>query len=95
MRASELKGIVFKQIPLEDGEIPTASWFAKRLPSETKAVNISHVAFDTGRKVILSPWANFFERGKFSLSLTPASPWGALLFYRKRGKYRYLGLLHL
>lgn len=34
-------------------EVPTASWLAENLPKETKVFAISHVSFDTGRKVDL------------------------------------------
>jgi selenocysteine lyase/cysteine desulfurase len=55
MVAEKNRGLNFK---LLDHPLPTAEWLSKELPAKTKVVNVSHVAFDTGRKI------NLIEIGK-------------------------------
>ena len=51
MVAEKNRGINFQ---LLDHPLPTAKWLAEHLPKNTKILNISHVAFDTGRKINLT-----------------------------------------
>ena len=44
----------FELMDLEDAvEVPTANWLAKKLPKKCRILNISHVAFETGKKIDL------------------------------------------
>jgi selenocysteine lyase/cysteine desulfurase len=53
MRAAERRGIEFKLLSLGEEPVPTAEWLAKNLPAKTKIFDISHVSFDTGKKIDL------------------------------------------
>lgn len=64
MRAQENKLLTFDLIDLEDQVVPSAQWLSQRLDPKTKVFNISHVTFDTGKKVdILSIGKMLKERG--------------------------------
>lgn len=51
MRAQENGKLNFNLLELQDEVIPTTDWLKEKLPKETKVFNISHVTFDTGKKV--------------------------------------------
>lgn len=53
MRAVETRGINFELLDLGNEIIPTPKWLAENLPVNTKIFNVSHVTFDTGKKVDL------------------------------------------
>lgn len=53
MLLSERRGIRFEKLQLKDQVIPTAQWLSKNLPHNTKIFNISHVTFDSGKKIDL------------------------------------------
>ena len=48
MVAEKNRGLNFHVL---DHPLPTADWLRENLPKNTKVLNISHVAFDTGRKI--------------------------------------------
>lgn len=51
MLVKERKGVDFQLLDLEEEVIPTREWLEKKLPKNTKIFNVSHVTFDTGKKV--------------------------------------------
>ncbi len=51
MRAQENGLIQFDLLSLEEEIIPSPEWLEKKLHPQTKVFNISHVTFDTGKKV--------------------------------------------
>lgn len=53
MLLNERKGIAFEKLSLKDQLIPTPEWLAKNLSPKTKIFNISHVTFDSGKKMDL------------------------------------------
>ncbi|MCO4794211.1 MAG: aminotransferase class V-fold PLP-dependent enzyme [Bacteriovoracaceae bacterium] len=64
MRAVETRNINFELLNLGDQIVPTPEWLDKNLPKNTKIFNVSHVTFDTGKKVdILGIGKLLRERG--------------------------------
>lgn len=51
MLAAERGKLTYKLLDLEGEIIPSVEWLSKTLPKETKVFNVSHVTFDTGKKV--------------------------------------------
>lgn len=51
MRAEELGLLKFQLLQLGDEPVPTVSWLEKHLPANCQVFNISHVTFDTGKKI--------------------------------------------
>ncbi len=59
--AKENRGI---EVHTLEHALPTAQWLEKNLPSNTKVFNISHVTFDTGKKIDLKEIGKLMqERG--------------------------------
>jgi cysteine desulfurase / selenocysteine lyase len=53
MLASERRGFEFKLLDLGEQVVPDVDWLKKNLPPKTRIFNISHVTFDTGKKINL------------------------------------------
>lgn len=47
------RGVEFKLLDLGQETLPTADWLKKNLPAKTRVFSISHVTFDTGKKMDL------------------------------------------
>ena len=66
MRAAETRGIDFRALKLGSQPILTVDWLDEHLPPKTKIFNVSHVAFDTGKRIDLVPMGRYLrERGIF------------------------------
>jgi cysteine desulfurase / selenocysteine lyase len=64
MLAQKNRGIQFESLELGKELIPTVKWLKEKLPANTKVFNISHVTFDTGKKVDILGIGKFCrERG--------------------------------
>ena len=61
MRAAETRGIDFQALKLGDHPVPTVDWLDEHLPQKTKIFNISHVAFDTGKRIDLVPMGKYLR----------------------------------
>lgn len=53
MLNQERRGVEFELLELGDQVVPTVDWLKKHLPKETRVFDISHVTFDTGKKIDL------------------------------------------
>ncbi len=53
MLASERGEVEFELLELNGEIVPSVEWLKKHLPKETRIFNISHVTFDTGKKIDL------------------------------------------
>jgi cysteine desulfurase / selenocysteine lyase len=53
MLASERNEFEFKLLDLGEQLVPDVDWLKKNLPAKTRIFNISHVTFDTGKKIDL------------------------------------------
>ena len=63
MRAAETRGIHFDLLDYDDSwPYPTAKWLEQKLHPQTKIFNISHIQFDTGRKIDLVEIGEMLKR---------------------------------
>lgn len=53
MLLSERRSVHFEKLQLKEQIIPTVEWLSTHLPKNTKIFNISHVTFDSGKKIDL------------------------------------------
>lgn len=61
MVAVENKKCEFKLLDLGDKLVPDCQWLETNLPAQTKIFNISHITFDTGKKIDLLSIGKFLQ----------------------------------
>ena len=84
MVAAENRNLDFE---LLDHFLPTAEWLAEHLPAKTKIVNISHVAFDTGRKIDLEGIGKFLKERDIIFIVDATQSLGGLAISKEELQY--------
>lgn len=78
MRAQELGIVTFKALTFDGPGVPGLEWWEKNLPSETALVNLSLVAFDTGKRIDTISLGKYFRKKGVFLVLDATQGLGGL-----------------